>query len=105
MNQLEPDLTLHKGGVEYQTDAGRVDILALDKKKNLVVVEIKAGSAKDSSLGQLLGYMGCLSTKNKSLRGILVVSDFDGRVVFAAKGLPNIKLVKYTLSFSFKRVT
>lgn len=105
LTQLEPDLTLHDGGVEYQTDAGRVDILAVDKQKNLVVVEIKAGTAKDSALGQLLGYMGCLSTGNKSLRGILVASDFGERVVFASRGLPNIRLVKYTLSFGFKGVT
>src|SRR4051812_37477733 len=38
LTQLEPGLTLHDGGVEYQTAAGRVDILAVDKQKNLVVV-------------------------------------------------------------------
>lgn len=102
---LEPNLTLHDGGVEYQTDAGRVDILAVDKQKNLVVVEIKAGRAKDSALGQLLGYMGCLSTRNKGVRGILVASDFDERVVFGSRGLPNVRLVKYTLSFGFGGVT
>jgi len=102
---LEENLTLHDGGVEYQTDAGRVDILAVDKQKNLVVVEIKAGRAKDSALGQLLGYMGCLSTENKGVRGILVASDFDERVVFGSRGLPNVRLVKYTLSFGFGDVT
>lgn len=105
LTQLEPDLTLLDGGVEYQTEAGRVDILAADKQENLVVVEIKAGTAKDSALGQLLGYMGCLSTGSKRLRGILVASDFDDRVVFASRCLPNIRLVKYTLSFGFKGVT
>ena len=102
---LEPNLTLHDGGFEYQTDAGRVDILAIDKEKNLVVIEVKAGRAKDSALGQLLGYMGCLSTKNKGVRGILVAFDFDERVVFGSRGLPNVRLVKYTLSFGFGGVT
>lgn len=105
LTRLEPNLTLHDGGVEYQTEAGRVDILAVDKEKNLVVVEVKAGKAKDSALGQLLGYMGCLSTRNKGVRGILVASDFDERVVFGSRGLPNVRLVKYTLSFGFGDVT
>jgi len=105
LTQLETDLTLHDGGVEYQTDAGRVDILAVDKQKNLVVVEIKAGTAKDSALGQLLGYMGCLSAKSKNVRGILVASKFDERVVFGSRGLTNIRLVKYTLNFGFGGVT
>ena len=39
------------------------------------------------------------------IRGILVASEFDPRVVFAVKGLRNIKLVKYQVSFDFKEVT
>ena len=105
LNQIDPTLALHAGGVEYQTEAGRVDILAVDKDKNRVVIEIKAGKAKDSSLGQLLGYMGCLTTEKKSVRGILVASEFDPRVVFACRGLPNIRLVKYSLNFSFKGIS
>lgn len=49
-----------ESGVEYQTEAGRIDLLARDVDNNLVVVELKAGKAKDSALGQLLGYVGCL---------------------------------------------
>ena len=105
LTQLESNLTLHEGGVEYQTEAGRIDILAVDKQQNLVVVEIKAGTAKDSALGQLLGYMGCFSTRSKNVRGILVAFDFDERVVFGSRGLPNVRLVKYTLSFGFGSVT
>ena len=104
--QLDPDLTLHKDGVEFQTDAGRIDILAHDSKDSLVVVEIKAGTARDGALGQLLGYMGCLSTgTNKKVRGILVASDFEERVIFATRALPNIRLVKYSLNFGFKGLT
>ena len=78
--------------------------MAVDKQQNLVVVEIKAGTAKDSALGQLLGYMGCFSTRSKNVRGILVASDFDERVIFGSRGLPNVRLVKYTLSFGFGSV-
>jgi RecB family endonuclease NucS len=78
--------------------------LAEDSDDSLVVIELKAGKAKDSALGQLLGYMGCLSAANTKIRGVLVASDFDSRVIFAARGLPTVKLVKYQLSFRLQEV-
>ena len=105
--EIEPGLILVDGGVEYQTEAGRIDILAKDQTGGLVAIEIKAGKAKDGAIGQLLGYMGCLSSTNEQpkVRGILVASSFDGRVIYAAKGLPNVKLVKYQLSFNLEEIT
>ena len=48
--------------------------------------------------------MGCLSASETTVRGILVASNFDSRVVFAAKGLSNVKLVRYQLSFNLEEV-
>lgn len=108
LNELEPGLKLHDDGVEYRTDAGRIDILAIDSEGQLVVVEIKAGKARDSALGQILGYIGCLSSAQENhadIRGILVAAGFDERVVYASKDLPNIKLMQYRLSFGLNEVT
>lgn len=105
ISELEDGLIIVEGGVEYLTQAGRVDLLARDRVGNLVVIELKAGKAKDSALGQLLGYVGCLSLENNSVRGILVASDFDTRVIFASKNLPNITLVKYELAFRLREVS
>lgn len=109
VEKIELGLKIVKDGIEYQTDAGRIDILAKDKINNIVVIELKAGKAKDSAFGQLLGYMGCISTsdqfKNTKIRGIIVASNFDQRVIYAARGLQNIKLIKYQLSFEFQEVT
>ena len=104
VSEIENDLILADDGVEYQTDAGRIDILANDAKGNPVVIELKAGKAKDNALGQLLGYMGCLSTE-PDIRGILVASDFDKRVIYTAKGLTRIKLIKYKVSFELQEIT
>jgi hypothetical protein len=104
VGEIESGLTLVEDGVEYSTEAGKIDLLARDKGSQLVVIELKAGKGKDSALGQLLGYMGCLSAAEPSVRGILVASSFDSRVVFAARGLPNVKLVRYQLSFSLEEV-
>ncbi len=105
VNEIESGLTLVENGVECQTDAGRIDLLARDANKHLVVVELKAGKAKDAALGQLLGYIGCLSVKELNARGILVASAFDSRVVFAARGLANVKLVRCQLSFNLEEVS
>ena len=104
LSELEPGLQLVNNGIEYVTDAGRIDLLAKDASDHLVVVELKAGKAKDAALGQLLGYMGCLSAAGTNVRGLLVASSFDPRVVFAASGLPSIKLLQYELSFMLKQV-
>lgn len=104
VGEIESGLTLVEDGVEYPTEAGKIDLLARDKASQLVVIELKAGKGKDNALGQLLGYMGCLSAAEPSVRGILVASSFDSRVVFAARGLPNVKLVRYQLSFSLEEV-
>ncbi len=105
VQELESGLKLIDGGIEYKTDAGRIDLLAKDVKNNLVVIELKSGKAKDAALGQLLGYIGCLSETNNNVRGILVASSFDSRVIYAVKGLSNIKLINYELSFNLKEIT
>ena len=107
LTELEPGLKLHDGGVEYETDAGKIDILAVDEEGALVVIEIKSGKAKDNALGQILGYIGCLYSSrpdDKNIRGILVASGFDQRVIYAAKKLTNIKLITYKLSFIFNEI-
>lgn len=104
VSEIESGLTLVENGVEHQTEAGRIDLLARDTEKRAVVIELKAGKAKDSALGQLLGYMGCLSASETTVRGILVASNFDSRVVFAARALSNVKLVRYQLSFNLEEV-
>ncbi|OGQ58115.1 MAG: hypothetical protein A3J24_06155 [Deltaproteobacteria bacterium RIFCSPLOWO2_02_FULL_53_8] len=106
LNEIEHGLSLVKDGVEYNTTAGRIDILAKDSNGGLVVIELKAGKANDKALGQILGYIGCLSGSEnaKNVRGILIASSFEPRVVFAAKNLPQVKLVKYQLSFNLDEI-
>ena len=105
IHELEDGLALVEGGVEYSIEAGRIDLLAKDASNEWVVIELKAGKGKDAALGQLLGYIGCLSEQHQNIRGILVAADFDVRVVFAARALPNIRLVQYKLNFSLNEIT
>lgn len=104
LTEIEEGLTLVSR--EYKTDAGFIDILCKDKNGDYVIIETKAGKAKDAALGQILGYVGALkeSGLTENIRGILVASDFDSRLLYAAKALTNITLTKYNLSFRFDNV-
>lgn len=102
--EIEEGLTLISR--EYKTEAGFIDILCKDKNCEYVVIETKAGKAKEAALGQILGYMGALkeSGVKENIRGIIVASDFESRVVYAVKALQNITLAKYNLCFTFERL-
>lgn len=107
LEQIELGLKIFENGKEFNTDIGRIDILAVDKKGDLVVIELKAGKAKDSALGQLLGYMGFVSSniaKGKGVRGYIIASDFDDRLKYAVKNLNNVRLKAYNVNFSFENV-
>jgi RecB family endonuclease NucS len=105
LNEIEDGLTLI--GTEYGTAAGFIDILCKDSNGDYVVIETKAGKAKDAALGQILGYIGALIETGvpQKIRGILVASDFDNRLLFASKAIGNISLIKYNLSFKFTHIT
>ena len=45
-------------GIEFPVGNRRVDILAVDKKKAYVVIELKVSKGYDRVIGQLLRYMG-----------------------------------------------
>lgn len=107
LKQIEPGLRLFQNGKEFTIDIGRIDILAIDRKDDLLVIELKAGKAKDGALGQLLGYMGFVSSniaKGKRVRGYIIANDFDDRLKYAVKSLNNVKLKAYKVNFSFEDV-
>lgn len=87
-------------------DAGRLDILAKDDHGTYIVVELKAGTADDRALGQLLGYMGWVQqelAEETSVRGILVAQSFSERVKYGADAA-GILLKAYHVIFQFEEV-
>lgn len=105
IDQLEAGLEIIDGGRERVTEAGEIDITAKDKQKNIVIIELKAGTAKAKAVSQLLAYMGAVAeTDKKPIRGILVAGDFDKKTIFAASPVPNLILKKYSFKFSFEDI-
>ena len=114
LNSLEPGLRLYqneeKSGEEYPIEAGkmRIDILAVDKADNFVVIELKAGIADLSTFGQVSAYMGWVKqnlANHKDVRGTIVANNFDEKIRYAISLVPNIKLKQYELKFEFKDVS
>lgn len=111
LNQIETDLELYsKEGVtgrQFNTEVGRIDILAVDKNGDFVVIELKAGTASNSVIGQILGYISWVRqniSQGRNVRGIIIADDFDKRVKYASSEMPNISLKKYEVTFILKDV-
>jgi RecB family endonuclease NucS len=106
IEQLEPGLHIIDNGKERVTDAGRIDITAIDPMGNIVVIELKAGTAQPEAVAQVLAYMGAVGGReNAQVRGILVAGDFHKRVVLASRAIPTLRLKKYSFQFAFESIT
>ena len=91
-------------GQQFETDTGRLDILAVSKdKKKLLVVELKKGRASDAVVGQTLRYMGFvqeeLAEDGQTVEGIIIALDDDQRIRRALAMVPSIKFFRYQISF------
>jgi hypothetical protein len=100
--ELEPGLTIIDDGAERPVPSGYVDITARDSTGTVVVIELKAGTADRTAIGQVLSYMGDIAMEEEApVRGILVAHNFDDRAKAAARVVPNLTLRSYSVRFSF----
>ena len=84
----------------------QVDLLARDKDGRTVIIELKAGEAKDSSIGQIARYMGWYAQKEGTPpRAVLVASGFSEPIRYAAKAIPGLRLITYRVQFTFEEAT
>jgi restriction system protein len=96
-------------GQQYQTDSGRIDILAVSKDgKELLVVELKKGRASDSVVGQITRYMGYVTTElagpGQNVKGVIVALEDDQRLRHSLVIVPGIDFYRYEVSFKLTKV-
>lgn len=96
-----------RDGVEFQTEVGPIDILAISPAGDLYVFELKLGRGADAALGQILRYMGWvdrhLSGEHKVF-GVVLAADISQKLRYAATQVPQVRLMKYELSFAVKPI-
>ncbi len=116
MELIEPGLQLYKDeddeeitGLEYPAGERFIDILATDKRKNYVVVELKVSKGYDRVVGQLLRYMAWvkenLATENQNVRGVIVAREISDDLVMATSLIPSVTLFEYQLKVTLHKVT
>ncbi|MDP3025106.1 MAG: endonuclease NucS [candidate division Zixibacteria bacterium] len=102
LDELEKGLTLIRR--QYPTLVGPIDILAKDLNGNYVVIELKKGRSSDRVFGQITRYIGWIKDNlNPNVRGIVVGSPIEDKLVYSRKGLNNLERVKLKeFNFYFK---
>ncbi|MDE0121180.1 MAG: endonuclease NucS [Bryobacterales bacterium] len=102
IEQLESGLHVTDGGNERSVASGRIDITAKDRDGQVVVIELKAGTARRKAIGQILSYMGDVADEESTeVRGILVAGEFDDKARAAARVVPALSLRRYRVKFEF----
>lgn len=95
-------------GRQFPTDTGPLDILAISKDKNeLLVIELKKGRATDVVLGQIQRYMGYvldeLADPNQKVSGLIIGFDEDQKLKRALRVAQNVEYYRYEVNFKLKK--
>ena len=93
-----------KVGKQFETDAGRIDILAISKAKDrILVIELKRGRASDVVVGQTLRYMGFaaeeLAEQGQRVEGVIIGLEDDQKLRWALSTVPSIRFYRYEVDF------
>ncbi|NFH70596.1 DUF91 domain-containing protein [Clostridium botulinum] len=95
-------------GIEFRTDVGIIDILALDEEDNFIIFELKLSRGNDATLGQILRYMGWIKANiagDKEVHGVIVAKSIDDKLKYAVTQVKNITLFEYEINFNINPIS
>lgn len=112
LNIIESGLTLYMdeviNGLEFPVGTRLIDILAIDKDRNYVVIELKVSRGYDRVVGQLLRYIAWIrqnhAEENQKVRGIIIAREITEDLLLACSETNNIDLFEYRLSVSLRKI-
>ncbi|MBN1153284.1 DUF1016 family protein [candidate division KSB1 bacterium] len=91
-------------GSEYKTDVGRIDLLAHHvTKPEWLVIELKRNQAVDTTVGQVLRYMGWvkknLANSDEKVKGLIVAKEGEMTLNYALSQINNVSVKRYNVQF------
>lgn len=94
-------------GQQYDTDIGRIDILAEEPESgSFVVIELKKGKSSDEVVGQILRYMGwveeILCKPGQRVKGRIICQKSDEKLKYALKKANDVDVRYYEVLFKLK---
>lgn len=109
---IEPELKLFEeegiNGIEFPAGNRFIDILAIDKNNDFIVIELKVSKGYDRVVGQILRYIGWVEQKMASdgqkVRGIIICKDISEDLTLACSKIKEIELFEYELSVKLNRI-
>jgi endonuclease len=109
---IEPGLKLYQDegitGVEFDVGGRRIDILAVDARGALVVIELKVSRGYDRVVGQLMRYMAWIrknqAEPGQQVRGVIVAREISEDLLLACSLLAGVQLFEYEMSLKLKPV-
>jgi hypothetical protein len=109
---LEPGLSLYSdeeiNGIEFPVGNRFIDILAVDKNDNYVVIELKVSRGYDRVVGQILRYMAWIRKNHaddqQKVRGVIIAREITDDLLLACSETDNVELFEYNLSVTLNRI-
>lgn len=105
LNYYDFERQNEKNGQFDTQEVGVIDFLAVDKNKDLTVIELKRNST-DQTLGQILRYMGWvnknLCERDRKVKGIIIAESKDNRLDYALTIVPNVVFRKMNLNVNIE---
>jgi hypothetical protein len=95
-----------EAGNQFPTDVGRIDILAVHKTQNkMLVIELKRDQSTDATVGQVLRYIGWVEKhlaqpNQKTVQGLIIAHEQDKTALYALSTLNHVKFMTYEIKFS-----
>jgi hypothetical protein len=106
VDQLEPGLkSFMNEELEILIMAGKIDLLAIDRNKAVVVVKIAEESADKSAFDQMVKSIALIEDElgEKNIRGLIVAEKFDQEIILAAEETSNISLIRFKIRYEFEK--
>jgi hypothetical protein len=94
-------------GYEYVCEVGRIDLLARHRKRSeWLVIELKRNQSSDTTVGQVLRYMGWvrrqLAKPGDKVRGLIIAHQADSSIQYALDSAPDVALNLYEVEFRLR---